>query len=71
MPVWPSCFCTIWPIGAMATIRLPAPMMPMSFIVTPPSDQRALHGLGRQVDDVLVRVLAELGHVNAEDPQVL
>src|SRR5580704_14092492 len=37
MPVWPSCFCTIWPVGAMAIMRLPAPMMPMSFIVTPAS----------------------------------
>src|SRR5271154_2406102 len=37
MPVWPSCFCTTCPIGSPPPMRLPAPMMPMSFMVTPPS----------------------------------
>src|ERR1700735_2263102 len=37
MPVWPSCFCTTCPIGNAPPMRLPAPMMPMSFMVTPPS----------------------------------
>ena len=37
MPVWPSCFCTCWPMPALDCIRLPAPMIPMSFMVTPPS----------------------------------
>src|ERR1700683_794255 len=37
MPVWPSCFCTTCPIGSAPPLRLPAPMTPMSLIVTPPS----------------------------------
>ena len=37
MPVWPSCFCSCWPMPALACIRLPAAMTPMSFMVTPPS----------------------------------
>src|SRR5271165_3081025 len=37
MPVWPSCFCSCWPIPALAAIRLPAPIIPTSFMVTPPS----------------------------------
>src|SRR5918993_3373100 len=36
MPVWPICFCSCWP-KPPPPIRLPAPMMPMSFIDTPPS----------------------------------
>src|SRR4051794_22686288 len=38
MPVWPICFCSIWPIGAAPPMRLPAARMPMSRIVMPPSD---------------------------------
>src|ERR1700677_2477062 len=37
MPVCPSCFCTTCPMGSAPPMRLPAPMMPMSFMVTPPS----------------------------------
>src|SRR5271168_452327 len=37
MPVWPSCFWSTWPMGSAPPMRLPAPMMPMSFMVTPPS----------------------------------
>src|SRR6478609_2848122 len=38
MPVWPICFCSIWPIGAAPPMRLPAARMPMSRMVMPPSD---------------------------------
>ena len=43
----------------------------MSFIVTPPSASAAERGLGGEVDGVLVGVLAELGHVDPEDPDVV
>ena len=43
----------------------------MSFIVTPPSASAAMRGLGGEVDGVLVGVLAELGHVDPEDPDVV
>ena len=43
----------------------------MSFIVTPPSASAAMRGLGGEVDGVLVGVLAELGHRDAEDPDVV
>src|SRR5580700_8305344 len=36
MPVWPTCFWSIWPRPPPPR-RFPAPMMPMSFMVTPPS----------------------------------
>src|SRR5688572_9831011 len=42
MPVWPICFCSIWPMGAPAPMRLPAARMPMSFMVTPPSASAAM-----------------------------
>src|SRR5256885_433610 len=35
MPVWPICFCSIWPM--VWPTRLPYPSTPMSFIATPPS----------------------------------
>src|SRR6476620_9364870 len=38
MPVWPICFCSIWPIGAAPPMRLPAARMPMARMVMPPSD---------------------------------
>ena len=71
MPVWPICFCSAWPIAAAWPIRLPAASTPMSFIVTPPSVERGLRGLGGEVDGVLVGVLPELRHVDAEDPDVV
>ena len=37
----------------------------------PAVGERAVRRLGGQVDDVLVRVLAELRHVDAEDPELL
>ena len=43
----------------------------MSRIDTPASASAAVHRLGRQVDGVLVGVLAELGHVDPEDPDVV
>ena len=43
----------------------------MSFIVTPPSASAPMRRLGREVDGVLVGVLAELGHVDPEDPDVV
>ena len=52
-------------------IRLPAASTPMSFMVTPPSASAAMRGLGGEVDGVLVGVLAELGHVDPEDPDVV
>src|SRR3954452_15616398 len=42
MPVWPICFCSIWPIGAAPPMRLPAARMPMSFMVTPASARAAM-----------------------------
>src|SRR5688500_5572897 len=42
MPVWPICFCSIWPMGAPAPMRLPAARMPMSRMVTPPSARAAM-----------------------------
>ena len=39
-------------------------------MVDPAVGQRPAHRLGRQVDGVLVRVLAELGHVDPQDPQL-
>src|SRR5262245_29118450 len=41
MPVWPICFCSCWPMPALAAMRLPAARTPMSFIVTPPSARAA------------------------------
>ena len=43
----------------------------MSFMVDPAVGQGAEHGLRGQVDHVLVGVLAELGHVDPEDPDVI
>src|SRR5262245_6697631 len=37
MPVWPICFCSIWPMPADAFIRLPAASTPMSLMPTPAS----------------------------------
>src|SRR4051812_314965 len=42
MPVWPICFCSCWPMPALAAIRLPAASTPMSFIVTPASFSAAM-----------------------------
>ena len=56
---------------APAAMRLPAASTPMSFMVTPAVGQGAEGGLGGQVDRVLVGVLAELGHVDPEDPDVV
>src|SRR4029079_7484870 len=37
IPVWPICFCNVWPMLPGPPIKLPAARMPMSRIVTPPS----------------------------------
>src|SRR5690606_29966552 len=37
MPVWPICFCSCWPMPALAFIRLPAASTPMSAMVRPAS----------------------------------
>src|SRR3954462_5199122 len=37
MPVWPICFCSCWPMPALAFIRLPAARTPTSFMLTPAS----------------------------------
>src|SRR5687768_16864080 len=42
MPVWPICFCSIWPIGAPAPMRLPAARMPTSFTDTWASARAAI-----------------------------
>ena len=70
MPVWPSCFCSIWPMPAPAPMRSPAAEMPMSFMVTPASASAPERGLGRKVHNVLVGVLAELRHVDARGSRV-
>ena len=52
-------------------IRLPAAMMPMSAMRDPGVGEGAHDRLGPEVDDVVVGVLAELGHVDPEDPDVV
>ena len=70
MPVWPSCFCTIWPVGAMRHHEVAGADDADVLHRHAGVGQRALHGLRRQVDDVLVGVLPELGHVDPQDPQL-
>src|SRR3954470_13743262 len=41
MPVWPTCFCSAWPMPRPAPMRLPAAITPMSFIAAPPSASAA------------------------------
>src|SRR6202022_1233692 len=38
MPVWPICFCSCWPMPALAFIRFPAASTPLSAMVTPASE---------------------------------
>ena len=71
MPVWPICFCSCWPMPALAAIRLPAADDAHVLHGHPAVGQRAEGRLGGQVDGVQVRVLAELGHVDAEDPHLV
>ena len=68
MPVWPSCFWSTWPIGSGATHEVAGADDADVLHGDAAVGQRAQHGLGRQVDHVLVRVLAELGHVDARGP---
>ena len=67
IPVWPICFCSLLPdpLGRLEVARADNSDL---LHCHPAVRQRAGDGLGGQVDQVQVGMLAELRHVDAEDP---